>query len=334
MAASDGNGDRLTVQADPEQRGDRGLQAHAMRRERPVTQEPGRFYDGGVDVPAGQPEVPPKPNADPRIELKRVTQGGREYFAMQRRMAYRDRHLGELLVPRETGTFQSDLTSVPALFTWLVPKTGEHLPAALLHDGLVSLKGPPEYTSAAGLEVKRAEADRVLRDAMADAGTALIRRWLIWSAVAMVTMLSGKKTDWPKWLEWRYRLVAALTVLGILVLGIWASIDLFDVEISWLPSLPWMGDRPWLVELVGGLSGSVVIPVVASLSWGHFWKAGAVVGVSLAVLFHVTVALLFITALYQVLERFTKKMPTAAGMLAGVGMLAALAGLVAVPLTR
>ena len=43
---------------------------------------------------------------------------------MERRIAYRDRQLGELLVPRATATFRTDLTSVPALFTWLVPKTG------------------------------------------------------------------------------------------------------------------------------------------------------------------------------------------------------------------
>ncbi|MER7960111.1 hypothetical protein [Streptomyces sp. NPDC096030] len=48
------------------------------------------------------------------------------------------------------------------------------------------------YTSTEGLKVGRVEADRVLPEAMADAGTKLIRRWLIWSAVTMWTMLEGK----------------------------------------------------------------------------------------------------------------------------------------------
>ncbi|MFF4274096.1 DUF1353 domain-containing protein [Streptomyces sp. NPDC001536] len=296
----------------------------------PIAEEPRRFYDGGIDESAEQEEVRPDPRSDARIELKRVVEGGREYFMMQRRIAYRDRHLGEFLVPRETGTFHTDLTSVPAFLTWLVPKTGDHLPATLLHDGLSHPKDVPEYTSTDGKVVWRAEADRVLRDALADAGTALIRRWLIWSAVAMATMLRGEGTNWPTWLKWRYRLIVGVTGLGILVLGTWATLDLFDVEISWLGGLWWMGNRPWWVELVGGLTAAIVFSVVWSVTWGRFWRAGAVVGVSLAVLLHVTAALLLISAGYQVMERFTKKAPKAARTLACLGLLAALAGFIAV----
>ncbi len=72
---------------------------------------------------------------------------------MQRRIAYRDRHLGELLVPRVTRTFRTDLTSVPALFTWLVPKTGLHLPATLLHDGLIH---PPDDVTYVSTEARGA----------------------------------------------------------------------------------------------------------------------------------------------------------------------------------
>ncbi|UQA97550.1 DUF1353 domain-containing protein [Streptomyces halobius] len=297
-----------------------------MRRdvEHPVTLQPRRFYDGGVDAVAGQPEVPPDPGSDARIELVRLTERGREEFAIQRRIAYRDRHLGELLVPRETRTFRSDLTSVPALFTWLVPKTGEHLPATLLHDGLVHQPDDPTYTSTNGHVVLRVEADRVLRDAMADAGTALIRRWLVWSAVATATMLDGRGTGWSKARAWRYRATAALTVGLIAVLGICASLDLFDIAITGIPNLPWMGDRPWFVEVVGGLSAAGVIPLALSLCWGRFRIAGAVVGVSLAVLLHVTVALLALTALYQALEWLTARMPKVAIALAGAGTLVVL----------
>ena len=290
-----------------------------MRLEmQPVTQQARRFYDGGVDGDADHPEVPPDPGADPKIVLVRVAEHGHEQFAMQRRIAYRDRHLGELLVPRVTGTFRSDLTSVPALFTWLVPKTGLHLPATLLHDGLIHPPDDITYVSTDGHVVLRAEADRVLRDAMADAGTALIRRWLVWSAVATATMLSGAGTGWSKALAWRYRATAALTVLLIVVLGVCATLDLFDVHVTGVPELPWMGDRSWFVELVGGLSGAVVIPLVLSLLWGPFRIAGAVVGVTLAVLLHVTVALLGLTAGYRVLEWLTAKAPTLALALAGV----------------
>jgi hypothetical protein len=281
----------------------------------PVTQQARRFYDGGVDGDADHPEVPPDPSADPVIVLARVTDAGHEQFAMQRRIAYRDRHLGELLVPRTTSTFRTDLTSVPALFTWLVPKTGLHLPATLLHDGLIHPPDDVTYVSTDGHVVLRAEADRVLRDAMADAGTALIRRWLVWSAVATATMLSGAGTGWSKGLGWYYRSIAALTVLVIAVLGFGATLDLLDV--GGAPELPWMGDRGWFVELVGGLAGAFVVPLVLSLLWGRFRIAGAVVGVTLAVLLHVTVALLGLTLLYRGLEWVTAKVPTLALLLLG-----------------
>ena len=283
----------------------------------PVTRQARRFYDGGLDADAHHPEEPPNPGADPQIVLQRVAEDGHEQFAMQRRIAYRDRHLGELLVPRVTGSFRTDLTSVPALFTWLVPKTGLHLPATLLHDGLIHPPDDVTYVSTEGHVVLRAEADRVLRDAMADAGTALIRRWLVWSAVATATMLDGGGTGWSTALAWRYRLTAALTVLVVAVLGFCATLDLFDVHLAGVPELPWMADRAWYVELAGGLSGAVVIPLALALAWGRFRIAGAVVGVSLAVLLHATVALVGLTLLYRALEWLTAKAPTLALALVG-----------------
>jgi len=296
----------------------------------PVTQEARRFYDGGLDADGDHPAEPPDPGSDPKIVLVRVDEHAHEQFAMQRRIAYRDRHLGELLVPRVTSSFRSDLTSVPALFTWLVPKTGQHLPATLLHDGLIHPPGDVTYVSTEGHVVLRAEADRVLRDAMADAGTALIRRWLMWSAVTTATMLSGAGTGWSKKEVWRYRATAALTVLVVVALGFCATLDLFDAHLAGVPQLPWMGDRGWFTELAGGLSGAVVIPLFLSLLWGRFRIAGAVVGVTLAVLLHVTVALLGLTAAYRVLEWLTARVPTL--VLALVGVVTAVAVVVFVTL--
>jgi Protein of unknown function (DUF1353) len=290
----------------------------------PVTPQARRFYDGGVDASDGHAEVPPDPGSDPRIVLLRVTDSGREQFAMERRIAYADRHLGELLVPRATKTFRSDLTSVPALFTWLVPKTGQHLPATLLHDGLIHPPDDVTYVSTEGHVVLRAEADRVLRDAMADAGTALIRRWLVWSAVATATMLSGAGTGWSEGRTWRYRATAALTVVVIVALGVCATLDLFDVHVTGIPQLPWMRDRPWYAELAGGLAGAVVVPLALAPLWGPFRIAGAVVGVTLAVLLHVTLALLGLTALSRILETITAKAPTLVLVLVGLVTAAAL----------
>jgi hypothetical protein len=56
---------------------------------------------------------------------------------------------------------------------------------------------------------------------------------------------------------------------------------------------------------------------VLSLLWGRFRIAGAVAGVTLAVLLHVTVALLGLTLLYRGLEWVTAKVPTLALLLLG-----------------
>src|SRR6476620_2048346 len=263
-----------------------------MRMPLPVAVQVGRFYDGGVDAHDGQPEIPPDRSAHPRIELERLTEAGVEIFAMQRRIAYDDREFGELLVPRHTKTFRTDLTSVPWLFTWLVPKTGAHLPAALLHDALVAGRDDPtSYVSTEGHEVDRVEADRIFRDAMADTGTGVIRRWIVWTAVTVATVFVGRAVPWSPAKHWSYRIAAAVTIVTILWLGYSSTSALFDRSWVGAVDVPWMGDRSWWAEVAGGLSGAIVLPLALSLLWGRLRMAGAIAGVLLAGLLHVTVGL-------------------------------------------
>ncbi|MEJ7795761.1 MAG: DUF1353 domain-containing protein [Nocardioides sp.] len=265
-----------------------------------------RFYDGGTF------DSPPHPDCEPRIVLERLTEDDAETFALERRIGYADRELAELLVPAGP-EFRTDLTSVPWLFTWLVPKTGAHLPAALLHDGLVGgHDDPASYVSTEGHVVTRDVADRVFRDAMADTGTGVVRRWLVWAAVATATMFVGSEA-WSRGQLWRHRLAAGSTVAVILGLGAVATLDLFDLGPL---TLPWMGERSLLTELVGGLAGAVALPVLISLAWGRFRMAGAILGVLLAVLLHVSVALLLLTGLYQAVEWAAKAAPAAAMVVA------------------
>ncbi|WP_300390516.1 DUF1353 domain-containing protein, partial [uncultured Nocardioides sp.] len=94
--------------------------------------EPVRFFDGGAH------DEPLRRDRPPRIVLERRERSDREVFTMLRRVGYADRHLGDLVVPADLATFHTDLTSVPSVFAWLVPRTGRHLPAALVHDALVA----------------------------------------------------------------------------------------------------------------------------------------------------------------------------------------------------
>lgn len=297
---------------------------------RQVQPQVSRFYDGGTLPTATGPGEAPDPAEEMRIVLERHAEEGVETFSLERRLAYLDRHLGELLVPA-TPDFRTDLTSVPALFTWLVPKTGAHLPAALLHDALVAGHADPaSYVSTDGHRVDRVEADRIFRDAMADTGTGVIRRWIVWTAVTVATIFVGRVLPWTPAKRWSYRVAAGLTITTIVYLGYSSTADLFDR--SWLlaVAVPWMGERSTWAELVGGFSGAIVVPLALSLLWGRLRMAGAIAGVVLAVLLHVTVGLAVIGAAYVLLERLARRAPIAAWGLAAAVVLGSLATFAAV----
>lgn len=263
-----------------------------------------RFYDGGpVD---GTPD----PGSPPIIVLERTLDMSAHEFRMLRRIAYRDRHLGELLVPADPDTFETDLTSVPSIFGWLVPRTGRHLPAALIHDGLVgSSTEHPTYLSADGVVVDREDADRVFREAMIDTGTGLVRRWLMWTAVTLTTMVTGASTSWSAAQRWRWRLTPLATIALVVLLGVASTVDLFDIPLPVIGTVPWMGAQPWWTELITGAAGAVVIPLALGLTWGRFRIAGIITGVGLALMLHVTLAVALLTGFYLVLEWLAARAP-------------------------
>lgn len=235
----------------------------------------------------------PVGGGDLRLELADVD--GRE-FRLLRRIGYRSRaHPEPFLVPRDLDTFTTDLASVPELFTWLVPRSGVFLPAAVLHDGMVR----EAYT---GPRVDREEADRLFRGSCIDLGTGLVRAWLMWAAVTLGTMWdSGRLRD-------RVRLVGLLGV--VIVLGVLATLDLFDVA----DVLPWMGERTLPDELLGGAVGAFVVPGLLSLTWGRLAPAGLIASIALAFLLHVTVVIGLLTLTYQGLERLVSGPADARGV--------------------
>ena len=256
-----------------------------------------RFFDGDA-----------QPGSELAIALERVTTpDGKEEWAMLRRVGYRDRHLGDepdqwLIVPAKAiqdppdpkDRFTTDLTSVPQLFTWLVPKSGTHLPAALLHDGLISDGERIEHD---GPAVTRLEADRIFRDAMADLDTPLLQRWIIWTAVTLASVGSLKS-----------KLLAVVMYAGLAfvgVLGYLATLDLFDQ----IDVLFWMGDRRWELELAFGLLGALMVPLLVCLPWAlaRLYRAGWIAGWAIAVLFHVTLAVGAVTVGYQLSEWAAQK---------------------------
>lgn len=220
--------------------------------------------------------------------LERVVVDGAERFRLVRRLGYRDPTGRAVHVfPADRAAFTSDLTSVPHLFTWLIPRTGRHLPAALLHDALIA----DARTTAA--PIGRLEADHLFRDAMGDLGTSLLRRWLMWAAVVIASIHRGAVA--PVW-WWRTMLYATMTT--ILVLGVISTLDICDV----IAVVPWLGDRPLGAELFAGAIAAALVPAVIAFAWGRLWLVAAICGWALAALLYATVLLGVLSAAFVMLD--------------------------------
>lgn len=217
-----------------------------------------------------------------RLELRSVDGS---VFSLLRRIGYQaDGYDAPFVVPADLATFRTDLASVPDLFTWLVPVSGLFAPAAVLHDSITD-------NSHVGPRLERTAADRIFRLAMRDLGTGIIRAWLMWAAVTIATLWVAPD---------RARRLPVLLTFGLVIgLGAVSTLDLIDV---W-NVLPWMGDRPWWIELLTGGAAAVIVPGILAATWGRLWAAGLINGWALAILLHVTIVLAIIYGAYLVVER-------------------------------
>lgn len=263
-----------------------------------------RFFDGGSD------DEPARPGDEPTIRLEWVGDGR---FQMNRRLGYRDRVYGPLVVPVDLD-WETDLASVPSVLTWLVPKSGHHLPAAIVHDAMI---GDRQFAPTP-LDISAVEADRIFRDAMADAGTGVVRRWLVWAAVTLRTMVAREDTASSAAGRTYYMGLVWVTLTSILWLGYQATAQVVDRTGRWWCTyeLPWItSELPSVLEhlplvghgagarLVSGAVFAVVLPAVwAALTWGRFWRAGLIAGPTIAFLVHVTVALVALSGVYVIVE--------------------------------
>lgn len=253
------------------------------------------------------------------VDLRWEPRQAGERFVLRTPIAYPAGEYGLVLVPDPYVEFETDLTSVPALFTWLVPRTGPHLAAALIHDGLVC--DERTFRTYVGPDVSRPIADDNFRDHMRDLGVGGVRRWLMWTAVAIATIFSERRLL-PK-------VIVALTIGVISTLGILATVDIFDCAAP----LPWMGDHSVWYELFFGGLFAFVIPLVLAMAWLPFrrLRAGLILGWSLAFLLHVTMALVLLVSLYTLAERSAwtaRRVTTALGGVVLAGVLPAVLALV------
>jgi len=145
----------------------------------PPNRRPG-YYVPGTPTPTGYtlhkppPEAPGRPlgkGYELRTKFEYVDDGGKSYT-----------------VPA-SGCLPTDLASIPAFTSRLVPKDGRHTQAALVHDAMIATRAKGEVPDYEPLDEKLddAEADAILRRGMGASGVPPVRRWMIWSAVALRT---------------------------------------------------------------------------------------------------------------------------------------------------
>ena len=166
----------------------------------------------------------------------------------------------------------TDLTSVPGPFRWFVSPYGLHTPAALLHDRLVGAEAP---------DFPRHLADRRFRQMLDCLGVPLVRRWLMWAAVAYGT----------RWSAGGYRRVLIL-VWTVLALGGMASLV--------------AGLAAWSLPL---LLVAAVLPFPAAVLWGKQYGGGLLAAASGPWLALPSIITIFGYGVYWVIEKALQLLP-------------------------
>lgn len=191
---------------------------------------------------------------------------------------YVDRSTGqEFRVPNEDAADdETDLASVPSILLWFVPRYGHHTLPALLHDQLVDHE----------LVDDRERADRIFRDAMGEQGVRPVRRWLMWAAVSIATIVKGST-----WLV--VPISVWLLAWAVLAFRVTPPFAAWDV---WLFNV--LVDLPWWWAATAAAAG----PPVLAMLWGHRYLAGVISGYGAFIFAVPLVAIVLALGVYWVLE--------------------------------
>ena len=149
----------------------------------------------------------------------------------------------------------TDLASVPRYMRWFETSYGAHTLAAIIHDNLIGKtpNGAPLHDDTL--------ADRFFREMMRSAGVPWLKRWIMWSAVALRT-------------RWAVGGIRRLSVLAWLALSA-AGITSFAWAVG-SAALGWSAPvETWALLLV-----ALVLPFAAAALWGKQYGAGIVAAIA------------------------------------------------------
>jgi len=114
--------------------------------------------------------------------------GGRSLWGLQRELTYRTGSDKDEVIAVPAG-FVTDLASIPRAVWSFFPPDGPWVKGAVIHDFLYFTQGDGEWYGRVGITrakpYSRAEADHILREAMADRGIGAWAQFVIWSAVRL-----------------------------------------------------------------------------------------------------------------------------------------------------
>jgi hypothetical protein len=177
----------------------------------------------------------------------------------------------------------TDMASVPRYMRWFESSYGAHTLAAIIHDNLIvgELNG-----GALGSDTL---ADRFFREMMQSAGVPCLKRWIMWTAVAL-------RSRWAAGGRRRLSVIAwiLLAIVGIVSLIWGVGALLFD----------W--SRP--VDTAVLLVVAVLLPFAAAPLWGRQYGAGLVAAIAALWILPAAVLAGFGYLAYLILEWVARKL--------------------------
>lgn len=214
-------------------------------------------------------------NVPAEFVMRRVPGKDGSYYLLKQ-FRYVDAGGEEWIIPGKEGQeFETDLASIPSLAGWLVPKDGRHTPAALVHDAMIL--GPGETACYGGRLVAAEEADKIFRLGMQFLGVKFWRRWMIWSAVSILTL--WRSAPDPPAIRLAHRVKLVVGLLALAVIGLFLLPDVLD-----FPELPSYGFLPDYVPVLRVVARWAPVKVLWHIDEGSFLaelgRFAAVVGVA------------------------------------------------------
>jgi Protein of unknown function (DUF1353) len=100
-------------------------------------------------------------------------------------------------VPDAQHPFETDLASVPFVVGWLIPTDGIATEPAVFHDAMIGGTNGVDYLWTGTGDIPAFQADRIFREELQRAGVWRIRTWLMWSAVALRTLIKPRNQSKP-----------------------------------------------------------------------------------------------------------------------------------------